>query len=206
MAGGPQGYLFIVSAPSGAGKTTLCRALLRHFPDIRYSVSYTTRPPRRAEQDGVDYRFISSEEFEAGIEQGRWAEWAQVHGHYYGTDAGFLAGSVAGGEDVLLDIDVQGACQLVKRFPEAVTIFVMPPTIEALRARLKKRGSDDCEVVSRRMAAAEKEIRCRSRYRHVVVNDDLQTATAEMVSLVGRYRKDGGAGIGNGAAKETNGI
>jgi guanylate kinase len=183
-----SGHLFIVSAPSGAGKTTLCRALLRRFPDIRYSVSYTTRPPRKGEQEGIDYRFIAEEEFRRGIEQDRWAEWAKVHGYYYGTDAGVLADAIGKGKDVLLDIDVQGACQLVERFPEAVTIFVMPPSIEALRSRLLARGADSREVIDRRMAAAEEEIRCRSRYRHVVVNDRLDRAMGELQALVDGYR------------------
>ncbi len=183
-----SGHLFIVSAPSGAGKTTLCRALLRRFPDIRYSVSYTTRSPRKGEQEGVDYCFISDEEFRKGIEQSRWAEWAKVHGRFYGTDAGVLADAIGKGKDVLLDIDVQGACQLVERFPEAVTIFVMPPSIDALRSRLLARGADSREVIDRRMAAAEEELRCRDRYRHIVVNDRLDKAMAEMQALVEGYR------------------
>lgn len=183
-----SGHLFIVSAPSGAGKTTLCRALLRRFPDIRYSVSYTTRSPRQGEREGVDYRFISDEEFRKGIEQDRWAEWAEVHGHYYGTDAGVLTDAIGKGKDVLLDIDVQGTCQLVQRFPDAVTIFVMPPSTEELRSRLTARGADSREVIERRMAAAEEEIRCRSQYRHVVVNDRLDRAMAELQALVEGYR------------------
>ena len=188
MGSNPSGHLFIVSAPSGAGKTTLCRALLKRYPDIRYSVSCTTRRPRKGEQEGVDYRFISDAEFKRGIAEGRWAEWAKVHGHYYGTDAGVITDAITRGQDVLLDIDVQGTCQLVKRFPDAVTIFIMPPSIDALRARLRKRGADSREVIARRMAAAEKEIQCRDRYRHVVVNDSLERAMAELQALVERYR------------------
>ena len=188
MAHPSSGHLFILSAPSGAGKSTLCRFLLVRFPDLRYSVSYTTRLPRKGEQDGVDYRFISEAEFRKGIEDGRWAEWAEVHGCCYGTDAGVLADAIARGQDMLLDIDVQGACQLVERFPDAVTIFVMPPSIEVLRERLLARGTDSREVIERRMAAAEKELRCRSRYRHIVVNDRLETAMAELAALVEGYR------------------
>jgi guanylate kinase len=185
----PAGHLFILSAPSGAGKSTLCRAILERFPQMRYSISYTTRDPRGRERNGVEYHFISEEEFKDGIRRNCWAEWAEVHGHYYGTSADFLQESVAGGFDVLLDIDVEGTRQLLQRFPEAVTIFIMPPSLQELRRRLEGRGSDSAEVIRRRMAAAEREMERRHFYRHVVVNDDLPSAEAELFALIREYQR-----------------
>jgi len=197
MTTGPaNGRLFILSAPSGAGKTTLCRALRSRYPDLGYSVSYTTRPPRPGERDGVDYHFISTARFEEGIQNARWAEWAQVHGHFYGTAADELQKAIERGTDVLLDIDVQGTRQLLTRFPDAVTVFIMPPSLEELRRRLEARGAESRSVIDRRLAAAEEEIRSRGLYRHVVVNDQLQKATDELLTLVGSYReKEGTAGF-----------
>ncbi len=186
-----RGQLFIVSAPSGAGKTTLCRALRERFPDIDYSVSYTTRRPRPGERDGVDYHFISTAEFKEGIRKDRWAEWAQVHGSYYGTDAGVLREAIERGKDLLLDIDVQGTRQLLERFPEAVTVFVMPPSLAVLRRRIEDRGGDSPEAIERRLSAAEEEIQSRGLYRHVIVNDQLQAAVSELISTVGQYRENG---------------
>jgi guanylate kinase len=184
-----RGTLFIVSAPSGAGKTTLCRKALEQYPDLRYSVSYTTRPPRRGERDGVDYHFITTEEFEAGIRNRRWAEWARVHGHYYGTSAEFIDRERASGRDILLDIDVQGTRRLLARYPGSVTIFVMPPSLEILRSRLEARSTDRPETIARRLQAAEIEIGQRDLYRHVIVNDVLVDAVAALNELIGRYRQ-----------------
>jgi guanylate kinase len=185
---GRRGRRFILSAPSGAGKTTLCQALRQHFPDIRYSVSYTTRSPRTGERDGVDYHFISPEAFQAGLERGAWAEWAEVHGNRYGTSAEFLENTVVAGEDVLLDIDVQGARQILERFPDSITIFIMPPSMAALKERLTARGADTPETIERRMANASGEISQRHLYRHVIVNDRLEQAVSELIELVGAYR------------------
>lgn len=197
-AGGVRpGRVFVVSAPSGAGKTTLCRALLAHFDDLRYSISYTTRAPRPGERDGVDYHFVSRAAFEAGIASGQWAEWARVHDNYYGTSAPFLDRSLAAGEDVLLDIDVQGATQLLERYPGAVTIFIMPPSLETLRRRLEGRGTDSPAVIARRIANAAAEIARKGFYRHVVVNDRLTAATAELIALVASYRNPPGAADGD---------
>jgi guanylate kinase len=183
----PCAHLFILSAPSGAGKSTLGAALRRRYPQLGYSVSYTTRPPREGEQNGVHYHFISPVEFEAGIETGRWAEWARVHGNYYGTPAAALERYLAQGISVLMDIDVQGADQIVKRFPDAVTIFIMPPSLEALRQRLEGRGSDSPEVIATRLRNAEAEMAARQRYRHVILNDDLRQASAELIYLIDGY-------------------
>jgi guanylate kinase len=184
-----RGRRFILSAPSGAGKTTLCKALRQHFPDIRYSISYTTRAPRDGERDGVDYHFISQEAFQAGLDRGAWAEWAEVHGNRYGTSAEFLENTVSGGEDVLLDIDVQGARQILERFPDSITIFIMPPSMAILEERLSGRGTDTPEAIERRMADATGEISQRYLYRHVIVNDRLDRAVSELIELIGAYRR-----------------
>lgn len=183
------GRLFIVSAPSGAGKSTLCRALLKRFPDLNYSISCTSRPPRGSEREGVDYHFISTDEFERGIDSGRWAEWAEVHGNYYGTAAADLQRRLAGGSDVLLDIDVQGARQIRKRFPDSVTIFIMPPSLAVLAQRLQSRGTDSEAEIQRRLNNAREEMRFRNLYRHVIVNDRLSEAKSELIQLVDSYRR-----------------
>jgi guanylate kinase len=154
---------------------------------LGYSISYTTRPPRAGEKNGVHYHFIDPEEFRKGIESGRWAEWARVHGNYYGTSAEVLQHYLNQGVSVLMDIDVQGADQIVKRFPDAVTIFIMPPSLAVLRQRLEGRGTDSPEVVATRMRNAEAEMAARHRYRHVIVNDDLRQASAELIYLIDGY-------------------
>jgi len=186
-----KAFIFIVSAPSGAGKTTLCQAALAAFADMRYSVSFTTRPPRPGEENGRDYVFVTAPEFEAGIRDGRWAEWARVHSNYYGTSADVLAQSLSSGCDILLDIDVQGARQICARFPESVTIFIMPPSLEVLRQRLVSRGTDCPEVIALRTDNAGREMAQRDVYRHVVVNDDLETAITELIHIIDSYRNGG---------------
>lgn len=182
------GLLFIISAPSGAGKSTLCRAVLNRFTDLVYSVSYTTRSLRGGEQNGEDYHFISKDEFEKGITQGRWAEWAEVHDHYYGTCADFLDGELNAGRDVLLDIDIQGAGQILQRYPDGVTIFIMPPSLETLKLRLQSRGTDSPEVIAVRLKNARKEIAQKDVYRHIIINDRLTDAVAELIATFERYR------------------
>jgi guanylate kinase len=184
----PGRHLFILSAPSGAGKTTLLRAALEHLPDLRYSVSYTTRAPRAGEVNGRDYVFISPAAFEEGIRADRWAEWARVHGHYYGTSAEVLSQALAEGRDVLLDIDVQGARQILRRFSQSVTIFIMPPSLEILEARLRSRGTDRPEAIALRLRNAREEMAQKEMYRHVIVNDDLPTAVHELLAVIGSYR------------------
>jgi guanylate kinase len=190
-AGRPTGRLFILSAPSGAGKTTLCAALRQRYPDLSYSVSYTTRRPRRGEIDGKDYLFITPEEFEQGISEGRWAEWARVHGNYYGTSARWIARTLDCGEHVLMDIDLQGARQMVERFPRAITVFIMPPSMEELERRLRLRGTDNAETIALRLENALKEISQKDFCRHILINDDLETATRRLMALVDAYRTDG---------------
>ena len=184
-----KGRLFVVSAPSGAGKTTLCRALRDVYSDIQYSVSHTTRKPRQGEKDGIDYHFMDKKEFLHMRDRGCWAEWAEVHGHYYGTLAKNLEKALSDGNDILLDIDVQGALQILERFPDTITIFIMAPSLEILKQRLFKRGTEDLHTIEKRMRNAEKEIAGISIYRHVIVNDDLPTAIDEFIRIVGKYHK-----------------
>jgi len=187
-----HGRLFILSAPSGAGKSTLCRALLDHFPNLTYSISYTSRTPRAGERDGIDYHFISADEFRRGIETGRWAEYAEVHANYYGTSAEDLQRQLADGKDVLLDIDVQGARQIRRHFPESVTIFILPPSMEELERRLRSRKTEGEAEIRRRLQNAREEMRFRDWYRHVVVNDRLPDTVSELIRLIESYRRENG--------------
>ncbi len=184
-----QGLLFIISGPSGAGKTTLSRAVLDRFADMLYSISYTTREPRNGEQDGIDYYFISRDDFKKRIDNGKWAEWAEVHGNYYGTSAEFLDNGLASGRDILLDIDVQGTIQILERYPDSITVFIMPPSLETLGKRLELRGTDSKAVIARRLVNAEKEMAKKDLYRHVVVNDQLSEAIEKLISIMEKYLK-----------------
>jgi guanylate kinase len=182
-------HLFIISAPSGGGKTTLCREVRQHFPDMLYSVSHTTRKPRKGERDGVDYYFIDKKEFRARIEDGKWAEWAMVHGYYYGTDSAFLEEGLIAGRDILLDLDVQGTRQLLKRYSECVAIFIRPPSLKVLQQRLETRGSDSAEAIAVRLRNADKEIAQQDLYHHVIVNDQLPITIADLISVIQGYRR-----------------
>jgi len=184
------GILFVLSAPSGTGKTTICNQLFQLVPDLVFSVSSTTRAPRDGERPGIDYHFLSTAEFERKIEAGLWAEWARVHDNYYGTSAEFLDAALGKRQTVLLDIDVQGARQIRKRYPDCVTVFIMPPSMEVLQARLETRQTDDAATIAKRLANARDEIAQKDRYQHIIINDDLQTAVSEMVALISRYSLD----------------
>jgi guanylate kinase len=199
--GAPGGRLFIVSAPSGAGKSTLCSAVRRHLGDLAYSVSYTTRPPRKGERRGEDYHFISEAEFQQGVGDGRWAEWARVHGNYYGTSVRWIEETLNSGRDILMDIDLQGARQMARRFPEAVTIFIMPPSLDELERRLRHRASDSLTDIDLRLENAKEEIAQRSFCRHELINDHIGEATRELVALIESYR----AGVTVRPAENTRG-
>jgi guanylate kinase len=162
--------------------------MLKRFPDMRYSVSYTTRSPRGDEKNGIDYHFISKDEFETGIGTGLWAEWAEVHGNYYGTSARFINRELAAGKDILLDIDVQGTLQVLEHYKNAVTFFIMPPSLDTLRQRLESRGTDSPQTIDSRLIKAKEEIAQKQRYHHIIVNDDLAAAVSELVSLIENYR------------------
>jgi guanylate kinase len=177
-------HLFIISAPSGGGKTTLCREVRKRFADMLYSVSYTTREPRNGEQEGVHYHFIDKTDFETGIAAGKWAEWALVHGNYYGTSAVFLDNGLAEGQDILLDIDVQGTRQILKRYPDTVAIFIRPPSLEVLQQRLVARGTDSADIVAVRLKNAQKEMAQQDLYHHVIVNDQLSIAVLELIEII----------------------
>lgn len=179
-----KGRLLVISAPSGTGKTTLCRLLMDQFKGISYSVSHTTRKPRAGEVHGTDYHFVSVEEFERMIANQELVEWAKVHDNYYGTSLKFIRESLDQGRDILLDIDVQGAANIRAVYPEAVTLFIMPPSMTVLRERLGKRGTDSPEVIETRIKNAVMELEQKDLYLHVIVNDDLETAKNQLFSIV----------------------
>ena len=183
-----RGRLFIISGPSGTGKTTLCSAVLNRFPDMLYSVSYTTRKPRNGEQSGIDYYFIKKKDFKDKIEDGKWAEWAEVHGNYYGTRAELLDKELDSGRDIILDIDVQGTIRLLKRYPESVAIFIMPPSIEELKRRLKLRNTDSGEVIAKRLENAKIEMAKKDLYLHVIINNQLPEAIEQLIAVIESYR------------------
>jgi guanylate kinase len=180
----PSGRLFVITGPSGVGKGTLIRRLLERMPELELSVSATTRPPRPGERDGVDYHFRSEEEFDQMIGEGRLLEHATYSGHRYGTPRSEVEPRLAAGRSVVLEIEVQGARQIREAMPEAVQVFIAPPSPGALRERLEGRGTDPPEAIARRLAAAEKELAARSEFSHVIVNDDLDRAANELVALV----------------------
>lgn len=179
------GRLYVLSGPSGSGKSTLAsRALAALVPGVRLSVSATTRSPRPGERDGVDYYFLSHEEFTARRDEGQFLEWAEVHGRLYGTPAAPVLESLRAGQSVLLEIDVQGALQVAAKFPEAILIFVDVPSMEILESRLRGRGTDDEATVQRRLEAARAELELAARYHFRVVNDDLDRAVDRLTTLL----------------------
>lgn len=180
----PSGQLFIVSAPSGVGKTTLINRIRSERPDLCFSVSVTTRSPRPGEVHGRDYFFISKEEFIRGVETEAFIEWAQVHGNYYGTYSGQIRDWLTEGKDVLLDIDVQGARQVRCAAPHAWTIFVVPPSLEVLQQRLKRRGTETADQLETRLAAARAELQEAAWYDFIVLNDDLQEAVRDFSAIL----------------------
>jgi guanylate kinase len=179
-----SGGLLVVSAPSGAGKTTLCRRLLQALPGLVFSVSHTTRPPRSLEKPGVDYHFVTREEFETRRRSGEFLEWAVVGGELYGTSGQEVEEILGEGHDVLLDLDTQGAMAVRRLRPEAVLIFILPPGPEALRARLVARGSESEESLERRLRLAAAEVARAGEYDYQVINDDLDAAFDRLRSIV----------------------
>jgi len=186
-----SGTLFVISAPSGGGKSTVLRALLPATEGLKYSVSVTSRPPRDGEREGVDYYFVSTEEFQSLIDHKEFYEWAKVHGNYYGTRKSVVESLVSQGYDVALDLDVQGACQIKGMKPDSVTIFLLPPSTETLEKRLRGRETDDEEVVRLRMHNAVNEIAQCGLFDYLVVNENLDRTIAAIGHIIGAERQRG---------------
>jgi guanylate kinase len=180
----PSGNLFVVAAPSGGGKTSLTRALLERERNLRLSVSYTTRPPRPGERDGVDYHFMTLERFMQLKASGEFIEHAQVHGNWYATSATWLRQQVVAGQDVLLEIDWQGAAQIRAMIPSSVQIFVLPPSLDSLAERLTRRGQDDPATIARRLESAREEIRHCVDFDYVIINQDFASAVDDLGAIV----------------------
>jgi guanylate kinase len=183
-----SGTLFVLSAPSGAGKTSLVKALLQSTAGLVVSVSYTTRPMRPGETDGVNYHFVSVDRFKAMLDDCDFLEHAEVFGNFYGTSRSHVDSTLRSGQDVLLEIDWQGAQQIRKLFPDTVTVFILPPSREALESRLRGRGQDSDEVIARRLAAAREEMSHYVEYDHVVINDQFPVALDDLEAIVRTQR------------------
>lgn len=183
-----QGNIFVISAASGTGKTTLIARLLQHHSDIRVSVSHTTRAPRRGEENGKHYHFVSVPEFERMIEEGQFVEYAKVYGNYYGTSTQSLESLTRQGVDVILEIDTQGAEQIRRQLPQAYSIFIAPPSLATLEQRLNQRAADAPQVITVRLAEARNEIEQARLFDYLVVNDDLTAAEAALLHIIKSQR------------------
>ncbi|MBD3393712.1 MAG: guanylate kinase [Chitinivibrionales bacterium] len=195
MSTPPRGKIIVCSAPSGAGKTTLLEHVRQTVPNLVYSISATTRPPRRNERDGADYFFMSVGEFKRRIDAGEFAEWQIVHGSYYGTPRSFVDKTVASGKHLVMDIDVRGKVMFDESYPGAHGILILPPSHEVLEKRLRGRGTDTEETISTRLENARKEIEfaeTRGRYEYRIVNDDLEGARKRIVEVVREIIGEGG--------------
>jgi len=179
-----RGLLLIVSAPSGAGKTTLVRALLKADPAIRLSISFTTRPPRQGEVNGKDYHFVNKDEFAEMTNRGEFLESAEVYGNHYGTSETWIEREIGAGRDILLEIDWQGAAQVRKQFPEALSIFILPPSLQALRNRLMNRAQDNADVIEKRLAAAAEDVSHGVEFDYIIINDNFDEALLDLTALV----------------------
>lgn len=184
-----EGLILILSAPSGAGKTSLCRELFKTFPDMKESVSYTTRAPRPGEVEGEAYHFVTGDEFDRMVAEDAFAEWAEVHGNKYGTALRTLEEARKNGVDLVLDIDCQGALKLKEQFEGGVYVFIMPPSMEELRRRLEHRSSDAQEVIELRIARAAAEIREARWYDYIIFNDNFDIACRELAAIVIAHRR-----------------
>lgn len=197
-----RGVLMVVSSPSGAGKTTLCNRLREEFPQLRFSISFTTRPPRPGERDGREYHFVSKERFEEMVYDDDFAEYAQVHGNMYGTAAAPVEAALASGSDVLFDIDFQGARLLAKHRTfkdDVVRVFILPPSLEELERRLRGRATDSAEVIERRLRMATQELRHYDEYDYLIVNDDIGRAydALRAVYLAQLHRRERQSALAN---------
>jgi guanylate kinase len=181
---GGTGRLFVISGPSGAGKGTVVRGLLEKRPDMVLSISATTRPTRPGERNGIDYLFIPRSEFTAMRERGRFLEWAEVYGNFYGTPREPIEQALATGRDVIAELDIQGAQSVKRAKPDAVLIFIEPPSFEDLVLRLRGRGTDDPETISKRVRAAYEEVKNKGQYDYIVVNDRVEDAVDQLVRIL----------------------
>ena len=179
-----SGNLFVISAPSGAGKTSLVRALIDINPQIDLSVSYTSRKPRPGERDGKDYHFVSRESFLSMAKHGEFLESAEVYGNLYGTSQTWISEEIAKGRDILLELDWQGAAQIRRIFPDCISVFVLPPSMAVLEQRLRGRGKDDAEVISKRLAAVNDDVAHVAEFDYVIINDNLDEALQELNAIV----------------------
>ena len=178
------GQLFVFSAPSGAGKSTIINALKKEIDDLGYSISHTTRKPRGAEEDGIDYHFENKQKFNKMIKEGAFVEWARIYNDYYGTSFSSLKSQTSLGLDILMDLDSQGAINIKKHFKNSVLIYLLPPSLAVLKKRLKERGTDDQSIIKMRMEKASDEIKNCKRYDYVIINDDLKRATERAKAIV----------------------
>lgn len=183
-AAAPLGCLIVIAAPSGGGKTSIVNALLAREPGIRLSVSYTTRGARPGEHEGVHYHFVDKARFDALLAAGEFLEHAHVHGHWYATSASWLRAQVAAGQDVLLEIDYQGAAQVRRLFPDGVQIFILPPSLEVLKDRLERRGQDSAAVIAQRLAGARSEMQHWADFDYVIINQDFAQAVDDVAAIV----------------------
>ena len=178
------GCLFIISAPSGAGKTSLVRALLQSDLNLSLSISHTTRPPRTGEINGCDYHFVAVETFKQMLLKGEFIESAEVYGNFYGTSQQWINQAIASGQDILLEIDCQGARQIQQIFPQAVSVFILPPSADTLAARLKSRAQDDAGVIQKRLAAAREEISHIAEFDNIIINNQLDEALSDLICVI----------------------
>ncbi len=179
-----KGHIFIISGPSGVGKTTIRKRLLASMPELRFSVSYTTRIKRKGETDGKDYFYITAEEFEQKIKEGFFAEWAKVYNHYYGTSKYFILDSINTGNNCLLDIDVQGCMQVKEKFPDSIAFFIVPPDLDELINRLKKRNTETEQDFQLRVNNARKELSYKDKYDYIIKNDFVDNAVEKLVNII----------------------
>jgi len=179
-----KGKLFVISAPSGAGKTSLIDAVMRDEPSLKISVSYTTRPPRPGEKHGVDYHFVDEKTFRAMRERGEFLESAEVHGNHYGTAKQVILDAVKRGDDLILEIDWQGAQQVRRLYPECIGIFILPPSIEELERRMRARGQDEEAVIRRRLDNAREELAHAGEFKYAIINKDFETARRELAKVI----------------------
>ena len=176
--------IVVISAPSGSGKTTIYKEILKRNPELRFSVSYTTRNRREGEVDGRDYFFVDRGTFEKMAKEGKFVEWASVHGEFYGTERRQIDECLAGGKILLLDVDVQGAMNVMREFPGAVTIFIEPPSLEELERRLRRRGTESDESIRLRLEGAKRELEYRNNFRYIVINDQLDESIRQIENII----------------------